>query len=140
MKKPIWLWQWKFEWRHFICLLWFHVFSLKPLSAFPLNARPLFSKLVKLLQAYIWSVNFTNYCYCFFSWGMGSNGQLGQSTDEEDAWEPGTMLGKQLEQRKVMAVSGGGQHTVLIAQGICFLFVWMHATLCFYWRSWACPL
>ena len=53
----------------------------------------------------------------FSSWGMGSNGQLGQSTDEEDAWEPGTMLGKQLEQRKVMAVSGGGQHTVLIAQG-----------------------
>ena len=53
----------------------------------------------------------------FFSWGMGSNGQLGQS-DEEDLWEPGTMLGKQLEQRKVMAVSGGGQHTVLIAQGI----------------------
>jgi len=51
-----------------------------------------------------------------YSWGMGSNGQLGQSTDEEDAWEPGTMLGKQLEQRKVMAVSGGGQHTVLIAQ------------------------
>ena len=47
---------------------------------------------------------------------MGSNGQLGLS-DEEDAWEPGTMLGKQLEQRKVMAVSGGGQHTVLIAQG-----------------------
>ena len=54
---------------------------------------------------------------------MGSNGQLGQSTDEEDAWEPGTMLGKQLEQRKVMAVSGGGQHTVLIAQGTCFLFI-----------------
>ena len=48
---------------------------------------------------------------------MGSNGQLGQSSDEDDAWEPGTMLGKQLEQRKVMAVSGGGQHTVLIAQG-----------------------
>jgi len=51
-----------------------------------------------------------------FSWGMGSNGQLGHNNDEEDAWEPGTMLGKQLEQRKVMAVSGGGQHTVLIAQ------------------------
>eukprot|EP00093_Oithona_nana_P004164 04164.XXX_153890_152127_1 [CDS] Oithona nana genome sequencing. len=50
-----------------------------------------------------------------FSWGMGSNGQLGHS-DEEDAWEPEKMLGKQLEQRKVMAVSGGGQHTVLIAQ------------------------
>jgi len=50
-----------------------------------------------------------------FSWGMGTNGQLGHA-DEEDAWEPGKMLGKQLEQRKVMAVSGGGQHTVLIAQ------------------------
>lgn len=50
-----------------------------------------------------------------FSWGMGSNGQLGLS-DEEDAWEPNKMTGKQLEQRKVMAVSGGGQHTVLIVQ------------------------
>ena len=37
-----------------------------------------------------------------FSWGMGSNGQLGHNNDEEDAWEPGTMLGKQLEQRKVI--------------------------------------
>jgi len=51
-----------------------------------------------------------------YSWGMGSNGQLGLSSGEDDAWEPDTMLGKQLEQRKVMAVSGGGQHTVLIAQ------------------------
>lgn len=50
-----------------------------------------------------------------FSWGMGSNSQLGHE-DDEDAWEPGTMLGKQLQQRSVMAVSGGGQHTVLIAQ------------------------
>ena len=50
-----------------------------------------------------------------FSWGMGSNGQLGHE-DDEDAWEPSKMLGKQLEQRRVMAVSGGGQHTVLIAQ------------------------
>ena len=50
-----------------------------------------------------------------YSWGMGTNGQLGHE-DEEDAWEPGKMLGKQLDSKKVMAISGGGQHTVLIAQ------------------------
>ena len=46
---------------------------------------------------------------------MGTNGQLGHE-DDEDAWEPGKMLGKQLDSKKVMAISGGGQHTVLIAQ------------------------
>lgn len=51
-----------------------------------------------------------------FSWGMGTNGQLGHGDDEEDAYEPGKMLGKQLDTRKVMAVSGGGQHTIIIAQ------------------------
>jgi regulator of chromosome condensation len=49
-----------------------------------------------------------------FSWGMGTNGQLGLG-DEEDAWEPTRMIGKQLEHRRVVAVSGGGQHTVVIA-------------------------
>jgi len=52
-----------------------------------------------------------------FSWGMGTNGQLGHGDDEEDAYEPGKMLGKQLDTRKVMAVSGGGQHAIIIAQG-----------------------
>lgn len=50
-----------------------------------------------------------------YSWGMGTNGQLGHE-DEEDAWEPAIMLGKQLQERKVVAVSGGGQHTVIIAK------------------------
>ena len=50
----------------------------------------------------------------FCSWGMGTNGQLGHSGDE-DAWIPVLMEGKQLETRKVVGVSGGGQHTVLIA-------------------------
>jgi len=49
-----------------------------------------------------------------YSWGMGTNGQLGHSGDE-DAWTPVLMEGKQLETRKVVGVSGGGQHTVLIA-------------------------
>ena len=51
-----------------------------------------------------------------YSWGMVTNGQLGQSQDDEDSWEPQKMVGKQLENRKVVAVAGGGQHTLLIAK------------------------
>jgi len=50
-----------------------------------------------------------------FSWGMGTNGQLGTG-DEEDVYSPVKMTGKQLEGRRVTVVSSGGQHTVLIAQ------------------------
>ena len=46
---------------------------------------------------------------------MGTNGQLGHG-DEEDAWEPVEMKGKQLETRSVASASGGGQHTVLLAK------------------------
>ena len=49
-----------------------------------------------------------------FSWGMGTNGQLGHA-DDDDAWEPEPMIGKQLETRNVLLASGGGQHTVLLA-------------------------
>ena len=49
------------------------------------------------------------------SWGMGTNGQLGHS-DDEDAWTPTNMQGKQLETRGVQLVSGGGQHTLLLAK------------------------
>lgn len=49
------------------------------------------------------------------SWGMGTNGQLGHE-DEEDSWTPQNMIGKQLETRNVLAVSGGGQHTMLLAE------------------------
>ena len=51
-----------------------------------------------------------------YSWGMVDNGQLGQTQNDEDSWEPQRMVGKQLETRKVIAVSGGGQHTMLIAK------------------------
>ena len=50
-----------------------------------------------------------------YSWGMGTNGQLGTG-DEEDVWIPGMMKSKQLEGREVLAVSSGGQHTVMIAK------------------------
>lgn len=50
-----------------------------------------------------------------YSWGMGTNGQLGHE-DDEDAWEPRKMLGKQLETRQVLVCSGGGQHTIMTAK------------------------
>ena len=50
-----------------------------------------------------------------YSWGMGTNGQLGTGGDE-DSHLPIKMGGKQLQGRKVITVSSGGQHTVIIAQ------------------------
>ena len=48
-----------------------------------------------------------------FSWGMGSTLQLGQK-DDEDYWEPTVITGKNLEERKVIGVSSGGQHSALL--------------------------
>ncbi|CAM2104847.1 unnamed protein product [Caretta caretta] len=50
-----------------------------------------------------------------FAWGMGTNYQLGTG-EEEDVWSPVEMTGKQLENRVVLSVSSGGQHTVLLAR------------------------
>ncbi|XP_073173765.1 regulator of chromosome condensation isoform X2 [Lepidochelys kempii] len=50
-----------------------------------------------------------------FAWGMGTNYQLGTG-EEEDVWSPVEMTGKQLENRIVLSVSSGGQHTVLLAR------------------------
>ncbi|KAM4698879.1 regulator of chromosome condensation isoform 1-T3 [Discoglossus pictus] len=50
-----------------------------------------------------------------FSWGMGTNLQLGTG-EEDDMWSPYEMNGKQLEGRKVLSVSSGGQHTVLLVK------------------------
>lgn len=49
-----------------------------------------------------------------FSWGMGTNGQLGTG-GEDDLEEPAKMRSKALACRAVFAASSGGQHTVLIA-------------------------
>uniref|UniRef100_G1TPV2 RCC1-like domain-containing protein n=1 Tax=Oryctolagus cuniculus TaxID=9986 RepID=G1TPV2_RABIT len=50
-----------------------------------------------------------------FAWGMGTSYQLGTGQDE-DAWSPVEMTGKQLENRVVLFVSSGGQHTVLLVK------------------------
>lgn len=52
---------------------------------------------------------------CAFAWGMGSNLQLATG-DEEDAWSPIRMSGQQLENRTILSVTGGGQHTVLLVK------------------------
>ncbi|KAI6073371.1 Regulator of chromosome condensation-like protein [Aix galericulata] len=46
---------------------------------------------------------------------MGTNYQLGTG-EEDDVWSPVQMTGKQLENRLVLAVSSGGQHTVLLVK------------------------
>lgn len=62
---------------------------------------------------------FSNIAVCWpgsvFSWGMGTNLQLGTG-EEEDEWSPVEMAGKQLENRVVLSVSSGGQHTVLLVK------------------------
>jgi regulator of chromosome condensation len=50
-----------------------------------------------------------------YSWGMGTNLQLSHSGDD-DALVPTKMIGQQLTNRKVVMVSSGGQHTILLAQ------------------------
>ncbi|XP_042296771.1 regulator of chromosome condensation [Sceloporus undulatus] len=50
-----------------------------------------------------------------FAWGMGSNLQLATG-DEDDVWRPVQMSGQQLENRTVLSVTGGGQHTVLLVK------------------------
>jgi len=50
-----------------------------------------------------------------YSWGMGTNGQLGTGA-EDDVSTPHLMESKQLQNRSVIAVSSGGQHTVLLVK------------------------
>ena len=49
-----------------------------------------------------------------YSWGMGTNLQLGTG-QEEDLWKPGKVKAKKLEGKRVVCVSAGGQHTGLLA-------------------------
>lgn len=48
-----------------------------------------------------------------FSWGMGSSSQLGHG-DEDDRFEPEVVAGR-LADKCALVVSGGGQHTVVLA-------------------------
>lgn len=49
-----------------------------------------------------------------FGFGMGTSNQLSQG-NEEDCWEPTALTGKQLAERRVLAASVGGQHSVVLA-------------------------
>lgn len=50
-----------------------------------------------------------------YSWGMASN-QLGVGSDENDLAEPTVLTGVQIKDKKVIEVSGGGQHTLFLVQ------------------------
>ena len=49
------------------------------------------------------------------AWGMGSNLQLATG-EEDDEWEPVDMAGKQIDGKKVIQVSGGGQHAIMLIE------------------------
>lgn len=49
-----------------------------------------------------------------FSWGMGSNLQLGLG-NEEDQFEPVLLTGVQVKDRHIIRISSGGQHTLFLA-------------------------
>lgn len=49
-----------------------------------------------------------------YSWGMGSNLQLGVGSDD-DQFEPVLLTGVQVRDRKVIRISSGGQHTLFLA-------------------------
>ncbi|KAG1652633.1 Regulator of chromosome condensation [Nymphon striatum] len=49
-----------------------------------------------------------------YSWGMGTNSQLGHG-DDEDRFVPTQMNSKMMTARKSLKVCGGGQHTVILA-------------------------
>ena len=50
-----------------------------------------------------------------YSWGMGTNLQLGTG-DEDDVWKPHKVTGKKMEGKKVVDCSAGGQHTALLVE------------------------
>lgn len=49
-----------------------------------------------------------------YSWGMGSNQQLGVGSDD-DQFEPVLLTGAQVRDRQVIRISSGGQHTLFLA-------------------------
>lgn len=49
-----------------------------------------------------------------YSWGMGSNQQLGCGSDD-DQNEPVLLTGAQVRDRQVIRISSGGQHTLFLA-------------------------
>ena len=49
-----------------------------------------------------------------FAWGFGENLQLTNGV-EEDAATPILCQGKQIDDRKILAIDSGGQHSVIVA-------------------------
>lgn len=50
-----------------------------------------------------------------YGWGMGTSKQLSNG-EEDDRFEPTLMAGKQINDKLVLMISSGGQHTALLAK------------------------
>lgn len=50
-----------------------------------------------------------------FSWGMGSNNQLGHGNDE-DCYEPKQIVSAQTKEKRMLQVDSGGQHSVFLVE------------------------
>ncbi|XP_073837687.1 regulator of chromosome condensation 1 [Musca autumnalis] len=50
-----------------------------------------------------------------YSWGMGSNHQLGTGSDD-DALEPVLIVSKQTEGKRIIRASSGGQHSIFLVE------------------------
>lgn len=48
-----------------------------------------------------------------YSWGMGSNNQLGHGNDE-DCWVPRQIVSAQTKDKRILQVDSGGQHSAFI--------------------------
>lgn len=50
-----------------------------------------------------------------YSWGMGSNNQLGHGNDE-DCYEPKQIVSAQTKEKRMLQVDSGGQHSVFLVE------------------------
>ena len=66
---------------------------------------------------FVWIFFLLSFSGTVYSWGMGSNMQLGLG-DEEDQVSPQAVAGKQMSTRQGVSVSSGGQHTVILAKNM----------------------
>ena len=73
----------------------------------------IFKKIIRIYGVRNYILFYFNFSGTAYSWGMGTNYQLGNGTDE-DIYEPTLVSGGKIKDKKIIKVSSGGQHTVFL--------------------------